>query len=160
MSGAELPPPYSLADEPNANQTLQPGSAHLTPSASRQSLRPGPTEPGFYPSPNPSSIIPPSVSASVPTTSNGSPSTLPPSYLGLTTFGVGKKLEKPLVTIEQIKSHLKLLRAFKLFQEKVEDPYSDPEVADVVPPIGRSVGTKGRWLWFLEMAVERSVFRF
>ena len=53
-----------------------------------------------------------------------------------------------------------MLRAFKLFQEKVEDLYSYPELADVVPPIARSAGAKGRWLWFLEMAVERCVFSF
>lgn len=88
-----------------------------------------------------------------------SSSTLPPSYFDLTTFGIGtKKIKRPLVTIAQVKPHLRLLRAFKLFQEKVEDLYSDPEVADVVPPIARSVGAKGRWLWFLEMAVERSVY--
>lgn len=67
-------------------------------------------------------------------------------------------LKKPLVTVEQIRSHLRLLRAFKRFQEKVEDPYSDPGMENVLPPIARSVGAKGRWLWFLEMAVERCVY--
>ena len=62
------------------------------------------------------------------------------------------------MTVERVGTHLRLMRAFKLFRERVEDPYSDPAAADLVPPVGRSIGTKGRWLWFLEMAVERFVW--
>ena len=162
MSDTEPPPPYSLnvSDEWNQDSSIvQPQNPPLTPSASRPSLRsiPDPdTSPSSAPNPSPSSssdVAPPTpVSAT-----DMSSSTLPPSYFDLTTFGIGtKKIKRPLVTIAQVKSHLRLLRAFKLFQEKVEDLYSDPEAADVVPPIARSVGAKGRWLWFLEMAVERS----
>lgn len=67
------------------------------------------------------------------------------------------KVARQLVTLEDIKTHLRLLRAFRLFKEKVEDPYSDPRVAGIVPPVGRAIGVNGRWLWFLEMAVERCV---
>lgn len=153
MLEAELPPPYSLTDEQQPDSTPQP-SLRPTPSAS-PTLRPTP-DPELHPSPSPSSSAlgpppPSSVSAS-----DVSSNALPPSYLDLTAFSIGtKKLKSPLVTIEQIRSHLRLLRAFKLFQDRVEDPYSYSEVADVVPPIGRSIGVKGRWLWFLEMAVER-----
>ena len=68
-----------------------------------------------------------------------------------------KNIKRELVTLEDIKTHLRLLRAFRLFKQKVEDPYSDPEVGEIVPPVGRGLGVKGRWLWFLEMAVERPV---
>lgn len=60
--------------------------------------------------------------------------------------------------LAQIKPHLRLLRASNLgFQGKVEVWYSDQEVADIVPPIARSVTTKERWVRFLEVAVERFV---
>jgi len=118
----------------------------------------GPT-PGPSPgqSPNPTPRLEPNVPLPNPIpTNDGASSTLPPQYSDSTAFSIGgKSLTKPLVTVEQVKSHLRLLRAFKRFQEKVEDPYSDPGMEDVLPPIGRSVGAKGRWLWFLEMAVER-----
>ena len=166
MSEAEPPPPYSLAEEQESNPTptLTPQpqpqprpqpSLRLKPSASPLNLRPGP-DPPLRPSPGSSSNVPlPSAGPA----SDGSSSTVPLSYLDSAMFSpVTKKVKRPLVTIEDIRTHLRLLRAFKLFQEKVEDPYSDPEVADAVPPIGKSIGVKGRWLWFLEMGVERSVF--
>lgn len=150
MAEAELPPPYSPADEQQPNSTPQP-SLHPSPSTT-PSLRPSP-DPGLRPSPGPSSNLTLPFLASESDRSSGA---LPPSYLNLTTFSIGtKKIKKPLVMIEHIQSHLRLMRAFKLFQEKVEDPYSDPEGGSVLPPIGKSIGVKGRWLWFLEMAVER-----
>ena len=151
MSDAKLPPPHPLNDEWNANSSTARHSLSL-PSDSRLSLRPGP---GTHRRPN-SSFNP---NFAVTLLAPMSASTSPPSHSDLTTFNVGtKNLKRPLVTIAQVKTHLRLLRAFKRFQQKVEDLYSDSEVADVVPPIARSVGVKGRWLWFLEMAVERCVY--
>ncbi|KAF9646512.1 hypothetical protein BDM02DRAFT_3008899 [Thelephora ganbajun] len=150
MSGAELPPPYSLADEQQPGKTPQP-SVRLKPSASPLRSCPGTDHPESFhlrPEAGPSSNIPLSSQVSA------SDESLSP--LDLSAFkAVTKSVKRPLVTAEQIKTHLRLLRAFRLFQEKVEDLYSDPDIADVVPSIGRSIGAKGRWLWFLEMAVER-----
>jgi len=146
MAERELPPLYSLADEQHSDSTPQPSSL-LRPSAP-PSLRLSP-DPGLHPGPGSNSNVSLRSRSSV---SDRSSSVLPQSYLDSTTFSIGTKIiKKPLITIEQIKSHSRLLRAFKLSQEKVEDPYSDPGVADVVPPVGR-------WLRFLEMAVERSVY--
>lgn len=147
MPDTGFPPPYSLTEERELDPTPQ-QSPHLTPttsSNSRQSLRLK-LNASTPPVPHPNPVM----------TNEGPSSPLPPSYFDLTKFSIGtKSLTRPLVTLEQIKAHLRLLRAFKLFQQRVEDPYSDPSVADSVPPIGRSLGAKGRWLWFLEMAVER-----
>jgi hypothetical protein len=84
---------------------------------------------------------------------NDAPSSPDPTLPAFKTVMV----KKQLVTLKNIKAHLTLLRAFRFFKEKVEDPYSDPEVAGIVAPIGRVLSVKGRWLWFLEMAAERSV---
>lgn len=147
MTDTGLPPPYSLTEEREPDPIPQ-QRPHLTPTTSSPSLRSS-----FCRNSN----IPPLPTPPNPVHANErSPGALPPSYFDVTTFSIGtKSLTRPLVTLEQVKLHLRLLRAFKLFQQKVEDPYSDPVVADVVPPIGRSIGAKGRWLWFLEMAVER-----
>ena len=179
MADLGLPPPYSLIDGLDANPTPQQSpkltlstSPSLEPSRGPSrgpSLGPSPSpslgpspSPSLGPSPRPSPGPEPNVPPPNPIPANEGASSLPPpQYSDLTTFRVGEKtLSKPLVTVEQVKSHLRLLRAFRLFQEKVEDPYSDPGMADVLPPIGRSVGAKGRWLWFLEMAVERCVRSF
>lgn len=149
-----LPPPYSLNEEQDTDlstvQSLR-NPPPWTPSDSRPSLRPGPEpEASSDSSPNPSLGV--RTLTPIPATTHS------PSHSDLTTPSVGtKNLKRPLVTIAQVKSHLRLLRAFKLFQRKVEDLYSYSEAADVVPPIARSVGAKGRLLWFLEMAVERCV---
>ena len=158
MSDAGFPsPPYPLNDEWNPNTSIVQHSQCpplRTPSNPRLSLYLGPDldpdrSPNLGSNPSPTATLRTPISASTPS----------PSHSDLTSFSVRmKNLKRPLVTIEQIKSHLRLLRAFKRFQQKVEDLYSDPEVANVVPPIARSVGAKGRWLWFLEMAVERCVY--
>ena len=147
--GPSLGPTPSPSLSPNRGPSLDP-----TPSSS---LGPSPG-----PSPNPTPRPEPNVPLPNPIPTNeGASSTLPPQYSDSTGFSIGgRSLKSPLVTVEQVKTHLKLLRAFKLFQEKVEDPYSDPGMEDVLPPIGRSVGAKGRWLWFLEMAVERCAHFF
>lgn len=63
---------------------------------------------------------------------------------------------KHLVAIEDIKAHLRLLSAFRLFEEKVKGLDSHPKMSSV-PYVEREKDPKGMWLWFLEMAVERSV---
>jgi len=148
---------YPLNDERNPNSSIaqhSPWLPLLTPSDSRLSLRPGPDpDPDRSPDSGSNSSFAATLLALI------SASTPSPPYSDLTTFSVWmKNLKRPPVTIAQVKSHLRLLGAFKRFQQKVEDLYSDPEVANVVPPIARLVGAKGRWLWFLEMAVERCVY--
>ena len=156
MTEAELPPPYSLEVEQEPESvpvTSKQPSLHLSPSASLLSPHPSP-----LPSPHPSPSPGPSSNLSLPP-SDASSSAPPPSYLDSNVFGsVTKRVKRPLVTFERLKTHLRLMRAFRLFRERVEDPYSDPALADVVPPVGKAIGAKGRWLWFLEMAVERFVW--
>ena len=56
---------------------------------------------------------------------------------------------------DHIKAHLRLLRAFQALKWRVQDPDSYPEVASKIPPRARSLSPKDRWVWFLQLAVER-----
>ena len=148
MTEPELPPPYSFEVQQEPPIPASQPSLRLMPSASLLSP---------HPSPLPSSHPSPASNVSLPSTGSSS-NAVPPTFLDKSVFGsVAKRVKRPLVAVERVKTHLRLMRAFKRFRERVEDPYSDPAAADVVPPVGRSIGTKGRWLWFLEMAVERFV---
>ena len=158
MPEEDLPPPYSLIVEQPRNPTPQP-SLRPRPSASHVRSHPASvSEPGLlYPLPRagPSSSSSSGVSLSSYASGNSASSD---ATLDLSAFKVvTRNVKRQLVTLEEVKTHLRLLRAFRLFKKKVEDPYSDPEVAGLVPPVGKVIGVKGRWLWFLEMAVERFV---
>ena len=59
------------------------------------------------------------------------------------------------LTPGHIKAHLRLLRAFQALKWRVQNPDSYPEVASKIPPRARSLNQKGRWIWFLQLAVER-----
>lgn len=84
-------------------------------------------------------------------------SRLPPSYAD-TTLTIGTRtVRRPLVSIGQLKSHLRLLGMFTLMKRKVENPDSDPQLAGVIPPLAKALSPNERWVWFLELAVERYV---
>ena len=59
------------------------------------------------------------------------------------------------LTSEHIKAHLRLLRAIQGLKWRVQNPESYPEVASKIPPGARSLKQKDRWVWFLQLAVER-----
>lgn len=151
MAEEEPPPPYSPAEQ-TPDLIPQP-SISLRPSAPR-SLSASVSNPGLL---HPRPAAGPSSNVSLPTrvsASNASTKT----NLELSAFKVvTRNITRQLVTLEDIETHLGLLRAFRLFKEKVENLYSDLEMSQIVPSIGREISVKGRWLWFLEMAVERSV---
>jgi hypothetical protein len=59
------------------------------------------------------------------------------------------------LTPEHIKAHLRLLRAFQALKWRVQNPDSYPEVASRIPPTAKSLNPNDRWIWFLQLAVER-----
>lgn len=62
------------------------------------------------------------------------------------------------LTPEHFKAHLRLLRAFQALKWRVQDPDSYPEVASRIPPRARSLNANDRWIWFLQLAVERYAY--
>jgi len=62
------------------------------------------------------------------------------------------------LTPEHIKAHLRLLRSFQALKWRVQDPDSYPEVASRIPPRARSLNANDRWVWFLQLAVERCAY--
>lgn len=156
MPEEDLPPPYSLTVEQPQDPAPQPSLRARPSTLYARSHLASVSEPGLlHPPPRAGPSSSSNVSLSNYVSGNSASSD---AKIDLSAFKVvTRNLKKQLVTLEEVKTHLKLLRAFGLFKEKVEDPYSDPEVAGIVPPVGRGIGVKGRWLWFLEMAVERSV---
>ncbi|KAF9786260.1 hypothetical protein BJ322DRAFT_775798 [Thelephora terrestris] len=80
----------------------------------------------------------------------------PPPPHDDTDFTIGsQRVSHPLVSIENLKSHLRLLGMFALMKQKVEDPDSDPQVMERIPPLAKALPPEWRWVWFLELAVER-----
>lgn len=68
-------------------------------------------------------------------------------------FKVGNQLTpSPLVSPTQLQAHLNLLRAFKELRIRVEQD------AHNLPPAAASLDTEKRWIWFLELAVERCAY--
>ncbi|KAF9779250.1 hypothetical protein BJ322DRAFT_450903 [Thelephora terrestris] len=154
MSEEDLPPPYSLTLEVEQPRDPTP-RPRVAPKPSASLLRS--SRPASVSSPGALNPLGPSSSSHGLPTYRASASAKPPgTNLDLSAFtAITMNIKRQLVTLGDIKTHLRLLRAFKLFKEKVGDPYSDPSVGEIVPPVGRGIGVKGRWLWFLEMAVER-----
>lgn len=88
----------------------------------------------------------------------GSQSTLPPRYLERTRFPVGGKTPKgPFATISQLKAHLGLLRAFRELKNRVTDLEANRDAHDKLPLLARELDPQQRWVWFLELALERCV---
>ena len=75
----------------------------------------------------------------------------PPTYTAPTQFSIGSQLTpEPLVNISQIKAHLALLHAFAELKNEVEGLQEG-----TIPQM--SADLEGRWLWFVGLAVQRSV---
>ena len=87
-------------------------------------------------------------------------STLPPRYLERIRFPVGGKTPKgPFVTISQLKAHLGLLRAFRELKNRVTDLETNRDTRDKLPSLARELESQQRWVWFLELALERCIPR-
>jgi hypothetical protein len=94
-------------------------------------------------------VAPPSYTASVPLDGP------PPAYTFPTTFTIGTgKTQAPLVTPEQLKGHLGLLRLFYNLRETVEVGKDDR-----LPDWARKLEPELRWAWFVNLAAERYVDR-
>jgi hypothetical protein len=90
-------------------------------------------------------ISPPSYTANVP--QDGPP----PAYTFPTTFTIGNmKTQAPLVTPEQLKGHLGLLRLFHELRETVETGKDDR-----LPAWAMQLEPERRWTWFVTLAAER-----
>ena len=46
---------------------------------------------------------------------------------------------------------------FTLMEQKVGDPSLDPQLAEMIPLLAKAPPSAERWVWFLEVAVERHV---
>ena len=80
-------------------------------------------------------------------------------YFDSTVFSVvTEKVKRPLV---YDRARNVAFEVAGLFPGGVEDlSISIRKWPNVVPPFGRSIGARGRWLWFLGVVVERSVLFF
>jgi hypothetical protein len=77
----------------------------------------------------------------------------PPEYISQSQFHVGKAVTSvPFVTPSQLKVHLGLLRAFRELKLKVQE---NPDIANAFPPLAEALDPEARWVWFLELALER-----
>lgn len=89
------------------------------------------------------------------TTETAAPPDNPPEYVSQSQFHVGKAVTSvPFVTPSQLKIHLGLLRAFRELKLKVQE---NPDVDNAFPPLARALDPEARWIWFLELALERYV---
>lgn len=78
----------------------------------------------------------------------------PPAYSPPSSYSINSRaLSAPLVTIEQLKAHLSLLRAFKNLRD-VFDKGEDIRL----PASARTLEPIPRWGWFVGLAVERYVW--
>jgi hypothetical protein len=89
------------------------------------------------------------------TTETAVPAGDPPEYALQSQFRVGRVITPaPLLTPSQIKVHLGLLRAFRELKLKVQEISDD---ASALPPLAVTLDSEARWVWFLELALERCV---
>lgn len=87
------------------------------------------------------------------TTETAPPPYDPPEYISQSQFRVGRGVTTaPFVTPSQLKLHLGLLRAFRELQLKVQD---NSDVSTTFPPLAGALDPEARWVWFLELALER-----
>ena len=88
----------------------------------------------------------------------GSQPALPPRYLERIRFPVGGKSPKgPFVTTSQLKAHFGLLRAFGELKNQVTDLEANRDAHDKLPSLARELEPQQRWVWFLELALERCI---
>jgi hypothetical protein len=79
----------------------------------------------------------------------------PPEYISQSKFHVGKGATPvPFVSPYQLKIHLGLLRAFRELKLKVQENF---DIANAFPPLAGALDAEARWVWFLELALERYV---
>ena len=76
-----------------------------------------------------------------------------PAYSSLTSFQIGKKYVDALVTPEQLKGHLSILRTFHTLRSTVENAKDDR-----FPSWAKEMEPERRWSWFVALAVHRQVF--
>jgi hypothetical protein len=89
------------------------------------------------------------------TTETAVPPYDPPEYISQSQFRVGRGVTTaPFVTPSQLKVHLGLLKAFRELRLKVQD---NSDVSDAFPPLAGALDPEARWVWFLELALERYV---
>lgn len=89
------------------------------------------------------------------TTETAAPPHDPPEYISQSQFHVGKAVTLvPFVTPSQLKIHLGLLRAFRELKLRVQD---NADIANTFPPLAGALDSEARWVWFLELALERYV---
>lgn len=87
------------------------------------------------------------------TTDTAVPPYDPPEYISQSKFHVGRAVTTtPFVTPSQLKIHLGLLRAFRELKLKVRE---NPDIINAFPPLARALDSEARWVWFLELALER-----
>jgi len=90
----------------------------------------------------------------------GNRSASPPYYLGEIRIPVGRRVpKKPFVSISQLKAHLGLLKAFRELKNRVTDLEANQDVRDKLPSLARMLEPQQRWIWFLELALERCILR-
>jgi len=87
------------------------------------------------------------------TTATAVPPDHPPEYISQSQFDVGKAVTLvPFVTPSQLKIHLGLLEAFRELKLKVQE---NTDIANAFPPLAGALDSEARWVWFLELALER-----
>ena len=68
-------------------------------------------------------------------------------------FRVGRAVTTaPFVTPSQLRTHLGLLRAFNELKFKVQE---NSDTSNAFPPLAKALDPEARWVWFLELALER-----
>ena len=77
----------------------------------------------------------------------------PPECTPKSQFRVGRAVTNaPFVTPSQLITHLGLLRAFRELKAKVQE---NSDVINAFPPLAGALDPEARWVWFLELALER-----
>ncbi|KAG2141382.1 uncharacterized protein EDB93DRAFT_1089431 [Suillus bovinus] len=71
----------------------------------------------------------------------------PPQYTLPTTFRIGQHITRHLICPDQLKAHLQLLAAFSHLKQRV--------VASESLTAGLELDSEKRWVWFVNLAVER-----
>lgn len=82
----------------------------------------------------------------------------PPYYFAQIRFPVGGVVpEEPFVTIPQLKAHLGLLRAFRELNNRITDLEASQDLRAKLPSLAQELRPQERWIWFLELALERFI---
>ena len=87
------------------------------------------------------------------TTETAVPLEDPPEYISQSCFYVGRAVTLvPFVTPSQLKTHLGLLRAFRELRLRVQE---NSDIVNAFPPLAGALDPEARFVWFLELALER-----